>query len=1504
MCYGNTTGSIDLTVTGGTGPYTYSWNTNPIQTTEDLSNLGSGNYGGTITDANGCSTSVNVVLTQPSSGMTASISQVDVLCHGDATGSIDLTVTGGTGTFAYSWSTTPVQTTEDISNLQAGTYTVTITDQSNCSITLSSTINEPTVALSSSTSQVDVLCNGNSTGSIDLTVTGGTSPYTYSWNTTPVQTSEDIANLQAGTYTASITDANGCLTNSIVTISEPSALIATLDNQSNVTCFGGNNGSVSITPSGGVSPYSISPNQTNLTAGAYTFIITDNYGCNYPINAIITEPLSDLTVSISSQTDVSCNGLSDGSVVLLISGGTSPYVTNPNTTNLAAGNYNFIVTDNNGCSSSVTTTISQPNTLVAQATSSVITVSGGTSTVVVSAFGGTAPYIGTGTFNEVAGTYSYTVIDANGCQVIITVTITEPLPLIASSSATTILCNGGTAQVTVSGNGGTAPYSGTGTYTVTTGTYSYSITDLYGNVASTTITVAEPTALTSSSNATSILCNGDLSAVTVTASGGTAPYTGIGTFNEAAGSYTYTITDNNGCPSQTSISISEPSQITATASIVNVLCNNGTGSIDLTINGGVGPYNVIWNNTINSEDLTSVIAGSYTAVVTDQNNCQQVFNYSVLNSFAATPILTNNVGTTQLTCAVTGIDYTVSNVNSPSWSGGITPISVTNTFTSPGQYVLNATDLNSCPVQFSITITEDITPPNAGITNNSNTTILTCANPTIFVQATGGGTYQWSNGLGTNANQSLTTAGTYTVTVTGSNSCTSTESISITSNQTAPTAAINNNTGSTILHCNQSQINLTAVGGVSYSWSNSLGTNPTVNITNAGTYTVTVTAANGCTDTESITINQVPNPTVSVSSITICSGSTGTITAVPSTTGGSFVWAQLPSNIVLTATTASASVSPTTNSLYSVQYFDVNNCPSNTAIANVVVTPTPVVNVSGTTTICSGNNAVLTANSSLTGAGGYYTWSPNTSSSQTVTVTPNVSTTYSVYYTLNGCPSNTANQLVTVYQTPTVFVNNVGVCTGSQATLTAIPSVLGGTYSWNTSPTISTTQSITVQPLGTSSYTVVYTSTDNCPSLPATGTITVTDVPSVQLADISVCEGQMGTLTAVPSVPGGVYNWTPSNGTNGNTYDISPTTSTTVSVIYSLNDCPSSSVSAFVTLVNTPSVSVNDISVCQNEIGTLTAIPSSPGGTYLWSPSQETTQSISVNPQSTSQYSVIYFLSGCPSPAAISTVTVEPIPVVTFDVDLTEGCLPLTVNFTNTTPNTQNCTWNLENGATLNECDNLSYTFQNPGCFDISLITDSPNGCTNTLTLTDLICVYPTPNADFILSTNEIVDGDNTINIQNTSSGGIEYIWNYGDQTVDSLFNPESHTYGGTLQSSYIISLLAISDQGCIDSTSQVITVSDDLFLYAPNTFIPNGDGLNEVWIPVFSSGFNVENYELSIFNRWGQMVFNTDDILQGWDGKFNNHVIQNGVYTYKITFQNAKDKLIKEYVGHINLIK
>ncbi len=227
LCNGASTGSIDLTVTGGTSPYTYAWSNSA--TTQDISGLVAGTYTVTVTDANSCTKTLSATITQPSA-LALSSTQVNVLCNGNATGSIDLTVSGGTSPYTYAWSNSA--TTQDISGLAAGTYTVTVTDANACTKTLSATITQPS-ALTLSKTQVNVLCNGNATGSIDLTVSGGTSPYTYAWSNSA--TTQDISGLVAGTYTVTVTDANSCTKTISATITQPAALTASATT-TNSTC--------------------------------------------------------------------------------------------------------------------------------------------------------------------------------------------------------------------------------------------------------------------------------------------------------------------------------------------------------------------------------------------------------------------------------------------------------------------------------------------------------------------------------------------------------------------------------------------------------------------------------------------------------------------------------------------------------------------------------------------------------------------------------------------------------------------------------------------------------------------------------------------------------------------------------------------------------------------------------------------------------------------------------------------------------------------------------------------------------------------------------------------------------------------------------------------------------------------------------------------------------------------------------------------------------------------
>src|SRR5690606_25396859 len=284
-CFGNTTGSITLTVSAGTAPYNFNWSNGA--TTQNLLNIPAGTYSVTVTDANNCSTFLSAItIQQPAGALAASVSGMqNVNCYGQSTGAINLNVSGGTSPYSYNWSNGAV--TQNLSNLSAGSYSVTVTDANNCSTTINAIVvaEPPAVLFASVASTSNVSCNAGANGAIDLNVSGGTSPYSFNWSNGA--TTEDIAGLSSGSYSVTVTDANGCTYSVSEVITQPSAgLSASVSSTQNVNCFGGNNASVQLTGNGGTSPYSYnwsngatSQNISSITAGVYTVTVTDANGC-------------------------------------------------------------------------------------------------------------------------------------------------------------------------------------------------------------------------------------------------------------------------------------------------------------------------------------------------------------------------------------------------------------------------------------------------------------------------------------------------------------------------------------------------------------------------------------------------------------------------------------------------------------------------------------------------------------------------------------------------------------------------------------------------------------------------------------------------------------------------------------------------------------------------------------------------------------------------------------------------------------------------------------------------------------------------------------------------------------------------------------------------------------------------------------------------------------------------------------------------------------------------
>jgi gliding motility-associated-like protein len=552
-------------------------------------------------------------------------------------------------------------------------------------------------------------------------------------------------------------------------------------------------------------------------------------------------------------------------------------------------------------------------------------------------------------------------------------------------------------------------------------------------------------------------------------------------------------------------------------------------------------------------------------------------------------------------------------------------------------------------------------------------------------------------------------------------------------------------------------------------------------------------------------------------------------------------------------------------------------------------TPLSTVNVSQATQL----NAVGSP------AGGTYTWSPaaslSPSTGATVNATPNTTTTYTVIYDLgNGC---TASATTTITVNPiTLSVNGTTICSGVSTTLTATPSVTGGTYLW--SPGGQTTQTISVSPNSNVVYTCVYTlNGQTVNSNPAS--ITVLPKPVISVNSPTICSSQSATLSVTANPSGGSYLWQP-GGQTTSSLSVNPTSTSNYTVIYTLNGC-SDTATSIVTVNPIPTVSVNNQTICSGQSATLTASPSISGGTFLWSSSQNTT-TITVSPSTTTSYGITYTLNGCQSSPVSSTVTVSPKPTISFSADKLSGCAPLVVNFSNNNTNQNSCLWNMGNGQSFSGCNN-NFTFDQGGCYDITL-TASENGCSNSLTLQDYICVESLPNASFTVFPIAFSQDNQTVSFNNISTGATTYSWDFGDGSFSNVLNPV-RLFINTLQG-YLVTLTVSSASGCSDVTQVYIGYNEGENIYIPNTFTPDADGFNQTFKPIFTSGFDPFNYEMLIYNRWGELIFETRDVNWGWDGSYRmaGRDVQQGIYTYKIAYKNPKLDQRKTIVGHVTLIK
>lgn len=687
-CFAGNNGSIVTTPTGGTAPYTFLW-LGPdgfFSTDQNINGLVAGDYSLLLTDVNGCNAFFSLTITQPSN-LSVSNTISNVSCFGGSNGSINITPTGASSPYSYSW-TGPdgfVASSRNISGLEAGDYTVLITDVNNCTFNFTYSVDEPDQIVIDA-SVTDVACSGDFTGAIDATISGGSPLFTRSWSGPGGFTAitEDINGLEAGSYTISVTDSRGCIASETFAVQELFN-VAVSSAASDISCFGAGDGTIDVTPSGGLDPYtfdwtgpdgftSSSEDLTELEAGVYDVTVLDANGCQGAAQVEIIEP-AEISV-VFTETNIDCFGAADGAVTLSTSGGTAPldftwtgpdgFVSeNQNLSGLEPGDYEVTVEDVNGCSVTDAVTISENSELTVSVEtfdSNCLQFDG---LAVASAFGGTGllTYVwedesgvelveNDSLIDVQAGTYQVVVTDELGCSVQATAVISDSNGTVTGIVTNPTCFGGSDGAIDPQLTGGTAPFdyqwTGDNGFTsnqenlsnLSAGTYVLAITDVNNCVFSETYEVVNPPAITVVANFSGVSCLGSDATIGLSIENAASPVdvgwngpngftgSGLSLTDLESGDYDYVIMDALGCSTSGTVSIPPAESISITEVITDINCAGGAdGAIDIEISGGTSPLQFSWTGPDGfssiDEDITDLSPGEYTVTVTDQFTCTE-----------------------------------------------------------------------------------------------------------------------------------------------------------------------------------------------------------------------------------------------------------------------------------------------------------------------------------------------------------------------------------------------------------------------------------------------------------------------------------------------------------------------------------------------------------------------------------------------------------------------------------------------------------------------------------------------------------------------------------------------------------------------------------------------------------------------------------------------------------------------------------------------------------------
>jgi len=1542
----NADGTVTLgTVTGGVGPYLYSFDGSGFTSTTNYTNLAARTYAVIVQDANGCTFNSSAVVGNSDGPSAAVVTSTNATC-GNNDGTITIgAVTGGVIPYTYQLNGTGGFTTiPTFNNLGAGTYTIAVKDANGCIFNptpvVIGTIGGPTVTITNPAATC-------APGTVDITAAaitaGSTAGLTYTYftdaaGTTPLTTPATITT--SGNYYIVGTTAAGCAsapTKVVVTIG--TGATAVVVTPTSASC-GLNNGTINIgAVTGGIAPYTYDVNNTgifaattvynNLAAGQYTVSVKDANGCIFTAPAVTIGTTGGPTVTITNpaptcapaNVDITAAGVTAGSTAGLTytyftdAAGTITYTTPTAATD---GTYYVVGTTAAGCASApmpVVVTVRTGATAIAVAPTNAACGASNGSVTLGAVTGGTAPYLynfdvagfsATLTYNNLAaGNYTLVVQDANGC------TFNAPDVNISNTGGATDVavtptdatCGQSNGIITI-GNvtGGVAPYTydlnNTGTFTSTTaynnlapGQYTVSVKDVngciftapavtIGSAGGPTVTITNPAPVCAPATV-------DITAAAVTA--GSTPGLTYTYFTDALatlpyatsaaatnGTYYIVGTTAAGCasaPMPVVVTVRNgPTDIAVAPT--SAACGASNGSVTLgNVTGGTGPYLYYFNGGgfTSTTSYTNLAAGSYTLAVQDANGC--IFNapnVTISNSGGPSSVV---ITPADATCGQSDGSITIGNV-----TGGVAPymydLNSTGVFTATtvynnlaaGSYTVSVKDINGCIFTAPAATIGTTGGPTVTITNPA----ATCAPATVDITAaavtagsTPGLTYTYfTDAAGTVplATPATSAGGTYYIVGTTAAGCASAPMPVVVTVRTGATAIQATPTNAACGTSNGSVTLGTVTGGVApYQYNfNGGGFSTTITYNNlaAGSYTLVVQDANGCIyNAPNVAISNTGGATAVVVTPTdaTCGQSNGTIT-ISNVTGGVGPYTyDLNNTGTFTATTVYNNLAA---GPYTVSVKDANGCTFIAPVTNINTTGGPTVTITNPAPTCAPGTVDITAAAVTAGSTSGLTYTYFTDAAGTVPLaTPAAITAGGTYYivgkTAAGCSSPVMPVVVTVRTGATaiqVATTNAGC--GASNGIVLLGNVTGGVapYQYNFNG-LGFSNTNTYNNLAAGSYTLVVQDANGCTfTAPNVGISNTGAATAVVVSPTDATCGQSNGTITIGNVTGGVapYQYQLNTGGYSTTtvYNNLAAGQYTVSV-KDVNGCI---YTAPVTTINSTTNSITPLfnaiaNVCQNSTAPTLPSTSTNGIAGTWSPA-------AINTALTGPNVYTFTPTGNPCAAPITlTVTVNAAPASTTKISVCPNQLPYT--------------WN---GQLYTEPGTFTQTFtQATGCDSIATMILTVD---QTMTNERYPTITTTPNTATQLQARQL--GSN-----------FDYFWDpsVGLNSV-SIYNP---IFSFNQDTEYTISI--VSDQGCKVTDTLLVKVNgsgpagvaSDLFV--PNAWTPNGDGVNDRLFPLTENVTKLNYFR--VFNRWGQLMFETSTIGDGWDGVFNGKPMMMDTYTW-----------------------